>query len=225
MHWRRFVRWLVRVFNPLGWVGILLLIFGVPGHIDSADTWVRWLHAIFSLPFTVLLLVFIGFIITGPLLWTSGLWYPRVRSRFKRNDKEQDIVVSSNTAQEPAIRLDSSDQQFKPLFSVIKRQADSRHPPFGLVNRALRQSSDFDIDYVKMTTTLNQLGIPYPQPDTSEQDWYYFLVPLATLAQDGKVEEARTLWPTQKEKIDRRAQAKAAEKEEQSATDSIPKNT
>ena len=202
----------------------MLLVVGIPGHIDDTNVWVRWLHAIFSSPFTVLLLVFIGFIITGPLLWTSRWWYPKVRSRFKRNDKEQDVVVSSHTAQESAIRLDSSDQQFKALYPVIKRQADDRHLPFGLVNRVLKQSSDFDIDHVKMTTRLNQLGIPYPQPDTSEQDWYYFLVLLVTLAQDGKVGEARALWPTQKGRIDREAQAKATEKEKQSATDSTLKD-
>lgn len=133
----------------------------------------------------------------------------------KNSERNSDIERYRSTI----IALDDPNvQQFKALYPVIKRQADSRHPPFGLVNRALRQSSDFDIDYVKMTTTLNQLGIPYPQPDTSEQDWYYFLVPLATLAQDGKVEEARTLWPTQKEEIDRKAQAKAVELENNEVT-------
>ncbi len=185
---------LLSVLFVVGWsvLQVLQRILEVPGHIDDATTWLRWLRVIANLPISNPAIVIIGFIIFGPLLWTSGWWYPRIRSRFKRRENRRDAVVDKYTAQEREI------QRFKESYSLIKRQADSRHPPSGWLSRVLNPSSDFDFAYARLTDRLNELAIPYPSPDTSETQWYVFLVRLGRLAEDGKLEEARTLWPTLK---------------------------
>ena len=184
-------------------VGIATTIVGVPGLIEDANTWGEWLSgipnrfALLDLPVMAPLYAVIGglflSIVIGPLLWTSGWWYPKVQSRFKRNGNKHDVVVDTDAAQKSAV------QQFKALLRVIKRQADSRHPArLGQFGRLLNPSADFDIDFARLTDKLGELSIPYPPLGTSETHWYAYLVYLLRLAEEGKLEEARTLWPTLK---------------------------
>ena len=72
------MRWLRRaaiVLQIIGWVDIALLFIGLPGSIDDTRTWARWVALVVSPP---ILAVAIFFVISGPLLWTSGWWWPRL---------------------------------------------------------------------------------------------------------------------------------------------------
>ena len=78
------MRWLRRaaiVLQIIGGVDIALFFIGLPGHIDDTRTWARWVALVVSPP---ILAVAIFFVISGPLLWTSGWWFPRLLRHKRR---------------------------------------------------------------------------------------------------------------------------------------------
>ena len=93
-----------------GWTGIIAFVFGLPGHIDDATTWLRWLKVVQELP---ALLVSIGMVVTGPILWTSGLWCPRVVRYVHERNKSAEVSMSDQP-NEDLVR-------FKDCLSHIKR--------------------------------------------------------------------------------------------------------
>lgn len=112
----------------------------------------------------------------APVTWFSDFWRPRVVSKI-------------------AILPRSEATRFSELYPLIKRQADSTRPTIllGLSNRILGGTSQFDIDHLELIDRLRQPGIPYPPAGTSDRSWYSFLVRLASLANMGRIQEARTL--------------------------------
>ncbi len=91
MRWRR-------VLSIAGWFGggfgLLLFIFGVPGHIDDTVTWLKWSKA--SGASIALLLTSVGLLLSGPLLWTSGWWYPRLHQSWNGGRKASIALTESN---------------------------------------------------------------------------------------------------------------------------------
>ena len=85
---RLWLRALSIVVQLGGWTGFIFFVFGIPGHIDDAITWLWWLRILRERP---ALLVSTVFIITGPLMWSAEWWYPRVRRVFS---KSRDIQSS-----------------------------------------------------------------------------------------------------------------------------------
>ena len=76
------MRWLHRAAigaQIIGWLDIALFVLGIPGHIDDTTTYVRWIALLVEN--SMVLVVAIGFAISGPLLWTSSWWLPRIPGR------------------------------------------------------------------------------------------------------------------------------------------------
>ena len=67
-------------------MGVILHIVGMPGHIEDTATWLRWFEVIAP---SIWFLVFIGVVVSGPLLWTSGWWWPRFKKLIRRDNGQR----------------------------------------------------------------------------------------------------------------------------------------
>ena len=77
-----------------GWLGVVLFIVGIPGHIDDTTTWLRWSKM--SGVSITLTLVSVGLVLTGPLLWTSGWWFPRLLKWWNRDQRAPTALAQPN---------------------------------------------------------------------------------------------------------------------------------
>ena len=77
---RKCISGFVSLVGSLGWV---LHIYGIPSYVENAATWLRWFSIVQEWPPAAYLFptLFLG----GPVLWTSGWWYPRLRRPLKGN--------------------------------------------------------------------------------------------------------------------------------------------
>ncbi len=194
------------VAQIIGWLDIALIFFGIPGHIDDTTTWVRWAALLGETP---VLVVAIGFVISGPLLWTSGWWLPRLASRKRRQIEPLAIIPISSQPDEDLAR-------FKACLPHIERCRKLVQPfagPLGSINMALQQLSEggntlmeliHELDY--LTRQLETLGILYPilfGPDNESDSafavrfriWSMYLTQLEVMIRHDDLDGARRLEP------------------------------
>ena len=122
-----------------GWTGIIAFVFGLPGHIDDATTWLRWLKVVQELP---ALLISIGMVVTGPILWTSGLWCPRVVRYVHERNKSAEVSMSDQS-NEDLVR-------FKDCLSHIKRCRK-------LIRPYAQEDKDYSPSHCKYLTLMTYL--------------------------------------------------------------------
>ena len=92
---------------------------------------------------------------------------------------------------------DSAVKEFRALVPVIKRQI-SAYQPMTLSNvpmfpLLMSFPGEFRADHLKLTATLDALGIPSPPDDASRDDWYFYLIRLKVFAVAGNLKGAREL--------------------------------
>ena len=170
-----------------GWAGVGLLVFGLPGHIDDAGTWWRWM----TYTDTWLWLgLSIGFIVTGPVIWTAGWWYPKCRARWSTPKAEE--PVSESTVLLPPHEYDI--QLFRSLAPLIRRVANS-YQHVDLLNVPFRGIDPlFTPDAVRtLKFRLDELKIPYPSDNAPDFEWSGYLGRLAPLSEEGRLFDARRL--------------------------------
>ena len=86
------------VGQVVSWGGFFAYLWGIPSPFDIADVQIPKGVVVPSAPIGIALCI-IGFISTGPLLWTSGWWFPRLLGRKRRltalpvlNQPDEDLV-------------------------------------------------------------------------------------------------------------------------------------
>ena len=203
-------KWFSIVSSLGGWGGLLSYVFGLPGHIDDAITWLKWSRVMQEFP---ALLISIGFVVTGPLIWTSEWWWPFVVSRIK--GQSQPATVSSISHAERDM------EQFKACLPHIQRCRELIAPfasPFGTVNMGLEFLStggDKIIELISelgyLAKRLNSLGISCPNiygsSDESDTDfrvrmriWSTYLAELEVTIRQDDLPGARLLVPLVKQR-------------------------
>lgn len=186
-----------------GWAGVFLLIYGIPGHIDNATTWLRWLFV----PSQVAWVGFsAAFIMTGPIVWTSGWWWPRVSRRLNR---PQPVTERS--------KVDTDD--LKGCLPQIERcrQLLQRYiAPFGQSDMVMAKLSHvmggdslikLQSEFEYLSRQLCAFGLTTPPiPDSAENleaihhnlhSWRPYLAKLEVAVQHGDIEGARLAWEGQ----------------------------
>ena len=97
----------------ISWGCIIAYIFGIPSPFDITDAQ-SWRGAMVPTPVVIALCV-AGIVVTGPLLWTSTWWWPRVVAAMKAKPKQ----IPWNAPPERRFRL---------LYPQIRELADSTSP-------------------------------------------------------------------------------------------------
>ena len=181
-----------------GWAGMALFAFEIPSHIVNALTWLRWLRAI---PEPTVLLVSIGMLVTGPLVWTSGWWWARVSQWTKRMMSHQETKEPSADAIELSpLTVPTADpaqvEKFKGLESLITRHREANRPIRDLIMASLWSPMDtlaFRADREILVAHLGALKVPHPPDDASRKIWFRYLVHLEASCQTGNLQEARSI--------------------------------
>ena len=161
--------WISALGTVVAWGCVSLLrVWAIPGFLDDTTTWARWFNMIPS-PIVLSLCMF-GFIVTGPLLWTSGWWWPRLcRKQAVIGDAAADVEVE-----------DYDVQELKALVPIIERQIQAQQPMtlenMWIVHFRRTWPGEFKANYLRLTATLDALGIPSPPDDASRDDWYFYLI-------------------------------------------------
>ena len=117
----RMVRLLVSAcVQAVSWAGVIAYLLGIPSPLDISDA-PKWVNAIAQTP-AVIALCATGIIVTGPLLWTSGYWWPRLVAAVKRvrNENAPD-PHSQNTFHISADQTISELAKFERLLPHIER--------------------------------------------------------------------------------------------------------
>ena len=176
-----------------------LIVFGIPGHIDDAHTWLRWLMAI---PESMVLLVSFGMLVTGPLVWTSGWWWPRISLWVRRKKSHQETKEPSADANELSpLTVPTADpaqiDKFKGLESLITRHREANRPMRDFIAVSLWNLTDrlaFRADHEELVAHLAALKVPHPPDDSGRKIWFRYLVHLEASCQTGDLQEARSIY-------------------------------
>ena len=147
----------------IGWVEIALFIIGIPGHIDDGTTWARWVALVVEPPVFGLA---ICFVISGPLLWTSGWWFPRLVERTRRQNAPLAVIPVLNQPDEDLAR-------FRECLPHIYRCRELIGPYTGTLGTFNIALQVFEIGSAKfgqiateleyLAKQLSVLGIPSPE--------------------------------------------------------------
>ena len=206
------MRWLLRaaiVAQIIGWVDIALFFIGLPGYIDDTKTWARWVALVVSPP---ILAVAICFAISGPLLWTSGWWFPRLPRRKRRLTAPLTAMPVLNQPDEDLVRF----RECLPQLELCQELVGQYASPLGGLNMGIMKlhylfTGDTrmiklirELDY--LTRSLNALGIRCPSVyggnDESDSDfrvrlriWNMHLAELAVMIPHDDLVRARQLEP------------------------------
>ena len=177
-------KWAQRAIGLLAGVGglwnVLERLLGLPGYISDANTWFEWADIMD-------ISIIGGFVILGGgvALGTSEWWWPRLR-------RKRAIIGDTAEADDAAVK------KLGALVLVIERQI-SMYQSRTLSNAAMLPllmsfPGEFRADHLKLTTTLDALGIPSPPDDASRDDWYFYLTRLKVFVVDGNLIGARELY-------------------------------
>ena len=196
------------VAQIIGWLDIALFVIGIPGHIDDTTTWARWIALLVETP---VLVVAIGFVVSGPLLWTSSWWLPRLLGR-KRGQTEPLAIVPISS------QIDSDLESFRACLPYIVQCRKLVQPiagPLGSMNMGLQILNDGGSKVIELmhelrylTRQLETLGIRHPiksEPDNesgipgafSPGIWSMYLTELEVMIRHDDLAGARLLQPIQ----------------------------
>ena len=156
---------------------ILASIFGLPGHIDDAAQWLRWIRIVEDLNFGPLyyLLLFAATAL-GLVLLTYGWWMPRLR-HWRGIDSEIDYAIQQ--------------ARFMALTTVIQRQMEDCRPLIEGVEGYEVYVGKYQADYLELIGKLEALDVGYPLEYRNNPVWYQYLVNLDMLVETGKLAKAR----------------------------------
>ena len=157
----RWIRRLSIVAQIVGWTNIALFTFGIPGHIEDTETWYEWVKVAFSVP---VLTLAIAFVVTGPLLWTSGWWFPRITHLRRREDKPLAKVPIADHPDKDLVRFKACLPHIQRCRRLIRPYAGSLGQ-FTIAMQVLNARDVFaqiatELEY--LTKQLNELGIWCP---------------------------------------------------------------
>ena len=156
---------------------ILASIFGLPGHIDDATQWLRWVGLIEDIN-------------SGPLYYpalivatVSGLallmydWWMPLLHRWRGIDDEADFA--------------NLQARFKELAPVIQRQMGDCRPLIEGVEGYEVDVGKYRADYLDLIGKLEALDVGYPIVNRNTPVWYQYLVNLNMLVETGQLAKAR----------------------------------
>ena len=189
----RWIRLVVSVVGQLvSWGGFLAYVFDIPSPMQGKSA--HGLVAFMTSTPVVLALCVVGIIVTGPLLWTSGWWWPRLsrwsrRTRSDRETREDEAPVVSTA-------IDARIKKFKELELLITRHRKAIAPIRHIVTEQLWNTSEilaFEADREVLIAELDALRIPHPIGAAARPLWFNYLVRLESACEIGGLEEARSL--------------------------------
>ena len=160
-----------------GWAGLASFIVGLPGHIADVAAWLEWLAVADAL---VWLGVSVGFIVTGPLIWTSGWWLPRLKGKLPSKSAVRIILGKADI------------EYFRSMTPLIDNQWQWHQPISFMGTKRSFNPWGFHRDAAILKFRLDELGIPYPS-SSSDSEWSYYLRRLSSLAKEGRIDDARSL--------------------------------
>ncbi len=196
-----------------GWLGIFLHFVGIPGYIDDVATWLRWAKVITP---PIWFVLSIGLVVSGPLLWTSGWWWPRVLSKVKGRPPQKPDGVINET--------DEDLENFRACLPHIERCRELVRPfadPFGSINMGLQQVSTegdkiieliYELNY--LTERLKVLGVRCPDTYGSSDEadsalrirlriWSMHLTELVVMVRHNDLTGARRREPLKQSTLDK----------------------
>ena len=104
----------------LCWAGIALDVWGMPSAIAERTTWFRWLGMIPDAVFIVLFVA--GIVSTGPLLWTSHWWWPKLFPRKQPPRLKAWLARDNSITLEQAAFLWEGIPHQDPLPALVQNQ-------------------------------------------------------------------------------------------------------
>ena len=208
----------IPTLSNIGWIlgllGIISLAIGIPGLIDDATTWARWLRVVYELPALPLA---VGSVVTGFTLWISKWWYPSLHKAIRKSSGSKN-TSSSRVSNEIdlATQPDTNLAKFEACLPHINRCRIAIRPligPVGAVgiagqvvvgDRAPLIELQTELSY--LASKLSRLGIQGPTipsgADKSISDvklrferWNEYLAELGVAIKHGDLESARKLEP------------------------------
>lgn len=174
-----------------GLAGTGVLIFGIPGHIDDAVTWVGWLPKMEGVLAALFLLVAV---VAGPLLWSSNWWWPLLTSWYKRHRSSE-----SDRFRQLLPKIERCQKQLKPyagMLSLVKIRLQGAHVNDDVnelvtsLHRVAVQLDELRIPRPALPESLTTVGVLSAQ----FQQWSDYLDGQRDAATRGDIESARHLW-------------------------------
>lgn len=174
MAMRRYRRRFVRVWKVVGaFIGFPLFIFSIPGLVDDATTWGKWISNLPDSVQWVMVIVGFGMIVSGPTIALTEWWLPRTEKRRRLRGME------------PLIRAYLENMPWTEFGEgAMMPDRASRLSPWVDTVSALEQE-------------LHELSIPHRSLLTMDDGWHFFCDQLrkAALADDlGAAREAGKWW-------------------------------
>lgn len=196
------MRWLrlgVSVIGQLvSWGSFLAYLFGIPSPMQGKFP--QGAVAFMTSNSAVIALCVVGIIVTGPLLWTSGWWWPYVAPLIKRMRSHRETKEPSADAFELSpLRVPRADpaqvEKFKGLESLITRHRKANRPIRNLITASIwnLDTLSFGADREELVAHLGALKVVYPPDDAGRKKWFRYLVHLEASCQTGDLQEARSI--------------------------------
>ena len=179
------------ILSGFAWI---LKFWGIPGFIDDTTWWVGRYQMIPDL--ITYFLIGSAMVVTGPLVWTSGWWWPRLRGKLRPVAVPTDDtgVIATSVADEATQHYIEA---FTALLPIIERHRWACQPMtfknMGIMP-VMRAFPEFAADHQQLIATLDALGICTPEDDASIVDWHYYLIGLRLRVLTGNIEEARSFY-------------------------------
>ena len=163
------------------------LVWSIPGRIDDSAWWRSWIENLSASD----VIYPIG-IVSGILLATSELWWPRVSlwgKRTRSRQETQEIKLNGAISD-----LTSQVEKFKELEPLITRHRKALRPIRNIFTVQLWGVSGilaFRADREELLAELDALRIPHPCGDAERAVWFNYMVRLQEKCRLGELEEAR----------------------------------
>ena len=117
------MRWIRLIGSFIGqvisWGCIIAYIFGIPSPFDITDAR-RWIGAMMPTPVVIALCV-AGIVVTGPLLWTSTWWWPRIALATKSRQHGSTDLRAQPTSNGSVSEIDNDLERFRACLPHVQR--------------------------------------------------------------------------------------------------------
>ena len=160
-------------------------LFGLPSPLEGKLP-KDWVAAMTSTP-VVLVLCILGALVTGPGIWLSGWWWPRLSRWIRRVRLRREPAVDT--------AMDARIEKFKELMPLITRHRKALRPARLSSLPALTITGQVDqrADHNDLVEHLDALAIPHPL-EADRSKWHSFLIALEIQCEAGNLQTgSRTL--------------------------------
>ena len=117
------MRWIRLIGSFIGqvisWGCIIAYIFGIPSPFDVTDAR-SWIGAMMPTPVVIALCV-AGIVVTGPLLWTSTWWWPRIAVATKSRQHGSPDLRAQPTSDGSVGEIDNDLERFRACLPYVQR--------------------------------------------------------------------------------------------------------